>query len=70
MAVKKACFVDYIALILLIVGGINWGLVGAIEKDLIQDILKLDYSIARIIYVLVGLAGLWGLFVTLGRLKK
>ncbi len=69
MAGKKACFVDYIALILLIVGGINWGLVGAIQKDLIQGILNLDLSIARSIYVLVGLAGLWGLFATLGRLK-
>lgn len=69
MAGKKACFVDYIALILLIVGGINWGVMGAIEKNLIQDILKLDYSIVRSIYVLVGLAGLWGLFSTLGRLK-
>jgi hypothetical protein len=69
MAARKACFVDYIALILLIVGGINWGLMGAIEKDLIQGILKLDYTIARSIYVLVGLAGIWGLFSTLGRLK-
>ncbi|GEM_PF-7021264 len=69
MAGRKACFVDYIALILLIVGGINWGLMGAIEKDLIQGILKLDYTIARSIYVLVGLAGIWGLFATLGRLK-
>lgn len=69
MAGKKACFIDYLALILLIVGGINWGLMGAIQKDLVMDILKLDFSIARSIYVLVGLAGLWGLFSTLGRLK-
>jgi hypothetical protein len=69
MAGKKACFVDYLALILLIVGGINWGVMGAIEKNLLQDILKLDYTIVRSIYVLVGLAGLWGLFATLGRLK-
>lgn len=69
MAGKKACFVDYIALILLIVGGINWGLMGAIQKDLVQGILNLDYTIARSIYVLVGLAGIWGLFSTLGRLK-
>lgn len=69
MVGKKACFIDYLALILLIVGGINWGLVGAIQKDLILGILNLDLSIARGIYVLVGLAGLWGLFSTLGRLK-
>jgi uncharacterized membrane protein YuzA (DUF378 family) len=69
MAGKKACFIDYLALILLIVGGLNWGVMGAIEKNLLQDILKLDYTIVRSIYVLVGLAGLWGLFATLGRLK-
>lgn len=69
MAGKKACFIDYLAMILLIVGGINWGLVGAIQKDLIVGILGLGLTVARSIYVLVGLAGLWGLFSTLGRLK-
>lgn len=69
MAGRKACFVDYLALVLLIVGGLNWGLVGVIQKDLVTGIIGLGETAARGVYILVGLSGLWGLFSTLGRLK-
>ena len=53
--------VDWIALVLMIVGAINWGLVGAFQFDLVAALLG-DMSMAsRIVYVLVGLAGLYGL---------
>jgi uncharacterized membrane protein YuzA (DUF378 family) len=69
LAGKKACFVDYLALILLVVGGVNWGIMGILEKDLVMGVLGFSWDIARIIYIVVGAAGLWGLFATLGRLK-
>lgn len=52
---------DWIALLLMIVGAVNWGLVGAFNFDLVAAILG-DMSMAsRAVYVLVGLAGLYGL---------
>jgi uncharacterized membrane protein YuzA (DUF378 family) len=52
---------DVIALILVIVGGINWGLVGIFDFNLVGTIFTWAPVIARIIYVLVGLAALWSL---------
>ena len=51
---------DTIALILSIIGSINWGLVGLFKFDLVAWIFGgQDAVVSRIIYALVGLAGLW-----------
>lgn len=51
---------DTIALILAIIGCLNWGLVGIFEFDLVAWIFGGPGAvISRIIYTLVGLAGLW-----------
>lgn len=51
-----------VTLILVIVGGINWGLVGAAQFDLVAAIFGGQASPgARLIYVLVGLSALWQL---------
>jgi uncharacterized protein len=50
---------DRIALVLVIIGAINWGLVGLFRFDLVAAIFGADSIPARVIYVLVGLAGLW-----------
>ena len=48
-----------IALVLVIVGAINWGLVGLFQFDLVAAIFGgQDSAGARIIYTLVGIAGL------------
>lgn len=55
--------VDWIAMILLIVGGINWGLVGLAQFDLVAAIFGgQDAGLARIVYVLVGLAALYSIY--------
>ena len=46
--------INLIALILLIVGGLNWGLVGAAGFDLVAAIFGDASPLARIVYVLVG----------------
>lgn len=52
--------IDRIALLLLIIGGINWGLVGLFRFDLVAWICGGQDSVfARIIYSLVGLAAIW-----------
>ena len=48
-----------IALILVIIGALNWGLVGLFEYDLVAEIFGgQDAVVSRIVYTLVGLAGL------------
>ena len=52
--------IDVLAAILLVVGGINWGLVGLFQFDLVAAIGGgAGGVLARIIYIVVGLAGLY-----------
>ena len=52
--------VDRIALILGIIGALNWGIVGLFRFDLVAWLFGGSGSlISRILYTLVGLAGLW-----------
>ena len=52
--------IDRIALILAIIGGINWGSVGIFRFDLVAWLFGgQTSSVSRIIYTLVGLAALW-----------
>ena len=53
---------DTVALVLVIVGGLNWLLVGLWQYDLVAALLGADSTLARIVYVLVGLAALWMLW--------
>ena len=50
-----------LSLILIVVGALNWGLVGLFGFNLVQAIFGTG-ALARIIYVLVGLAGVYGIF--------
>lgn len=52
--------VNRIALILTIIGGVNWGLIGIFKFDLVAWIFSgQDSVVSRIIYTLVGIAALW-----------
>lgn len=51
---------DMICLILTIIGAVNWGLVGIAKFDLVAWLCGGQTAVvSRIIYTLVGLAGLW-----------
>ena len=50
---------NLITLILLIVGGLNWGLVGLFNFDLVATLFGAGSMLARIVYILVGLSALW-----------
>ncbi|MGI4778831.1 MAG: DUF378 domain-containing protein [Janthinobacterium lividum] len=52
---------DWIAFVLLIVGAVNWGLVGAFGFDLVAALFGPMTLVSRIVYLLVGLAGLYAL---------
>ncbi len=55
--------VDTAALILVIVGALNWGLVAIGEFDLVAKLFGMDFgetsALTRIVYGLVGLSGIW-----------
>ena len=51
---------NLITLLLVIVGGINWGLVGLAQFDLVAALFGgQDALLARVVYTLVGLSALW-----------
>ena len=52
---------DKIALALIIIGAINWGLIGLFKFDLVAAIFGEMSILSRIIYSLVGISGLWGI---------
>ncbi len=60
---KQLTIFDWVAIVLVIVGAINWGLVGLFNFDLVASIFGSMSIISRIIYDLVGLAGLYLIFV-------
>lgn len=51
--------IDKIALILVIIGAINWGLIGLFKFNLVEMIFGDMTFLARTIYTLVGISGLW-----------
>ncbi len=61
--------VDYIALVFVIVGAINWGLIGFFGFDLIRVLFGDMTVLSRIIYSVVGICGLYGLSY-FGRLRN
>ena len=55
---SKMKTIDVIAAILLVIGGLNWGLVGIFKFDLVQWILG-GTGIDRLIYILVGISAVY-----------
>ena len=53
--------IDLISMLLLIVGGLNWGLVGLAQIDLVATLFGDGSALSRIVYALVGLAALYSL---------
>ena len=52
-------FINILTLILVIVGGLNWGLVGLFDFDLVAAIFGGGSALSRIVYVLVGVSAVW-----------
>jgi uncharacterized membrane protein YuzA (DUF378 family) len=54
---------DIVALALVVIGALNWGLVALAEFDLVAALFGMEFgetnAISRIVYALVGLSGVW-----------
>lgn len=55
--------IDWTALALVIIGGLNWGLVGAFDYNLVDSILGKGSALSRIVYVVVGIAAVYMIYV-------
>lgn len=64
---KNLNVLDWIAFVLLIIGGVNWGLVGALDIDLVSSIFGAMSVLSRTVYVLVGLSALYSIYVLTSR---
>lgn len=53
--------IDKIALLLIIIGAINWGLIALFQFDLVAALFGEMSVLSRIVYGLVGISGLWGI---------
>jgi len=53
--------VDFICLLLVIIGAVNWGLIGFFDFDLVRAIFGEMTFVSRVIYAIVGVAGLYAL---------
>ena len=58
----KFSIIDWVAIILVIVGGLNWGLVGLFNFDLVAAIFGAMSAVSRVVYVLVGLSAVYMIF--------
>ena len=54
-------WLDIVILVLIIVGAVNWGLIGFFRFDLIASLFGQLSAISRIIYAIVGIAGIYSL---------
>lgn len=61
--------IDYIALILVIIGAINWGLIGFLGFDLVRVVFGDMTLVSRIVYAVIGICGLYALSF-FGRLRN
>ena len=66
---KKMSGLDWLSWILLVIGGLNWGLVGLFDLDVIAKIFAGAPVVAMIIYILVGLSAIWSL-VCMNKMKN
>ena len=66
---NKLNVLDWVALVLVIVGGLNWALVGLFSFELVATIFGDMSVLSRIVYVLVGLSAVYVL-ASLGKLAK
>ena len=56
----KGGTLDMVVMLLIVVGAINWGLVGLLNLNLVSSIL--GEALSKYVYILVGAAGLWSLY--------
>ncbi len=58
---KTLYFIHWVALLFVIIGALNTGMIGFFNIDVITGIFGGDFQFARIIFAIIGLAGIWSM---------
>ena len=60
---------DWVAIALLLIGGLNWGMIGAFGVDLVSLLFGSMTALSRVIYALVGISALYTALVISNKLQ-
>lgn len=66
----KSKELDMVVNVLLTLGALNWGLVGAFKLDLVMTLLGTSPALVQLVYILVGLAGLYNVYKMMSKGSK
>lgn len=61
---------NVVAMVLVVVGGLNWGLVGLFNFDLVAAIFGMQSMVSNLVYILVGLSAVYVAFAVLPKSTK
>lgn len=61
--------IDWLAWVLVIVGALNWGFVGLVGLNFVETIFGVGTALTQLVYILVGLGGLYMLWMALSKKK-
>lgn len=61
---------DWLFMVVLVVGGVNWGLVALFQLDLVASLFGTMTTLSKVVYVLVGVSALYWAFKSLMTLSK
>lgn len=70
MGACKPSVVDWVCFILVVIGALNWGLVGLFDFNLVNAIFGSLALLERLVYIVVGLAGLYLIYACITCCKK
>jgi uncharacterized protein len=56
--------IDYVAMALLIIGGLNWAMVGLFNVDVVASVFGVSSAGTRLVYILVGAAALYAIYLS------
>lgn len=60
---KNLNIIDWIALVLLVIGGLNWGLIGIFNMNLVSSLFGDMTTLTRIVYGLVGISAVYSVYI-------
>lgn len=67
---EKLNGLDWLALIFVLIGGVNWGLIGMLNFNLVETVLGAGSVFAHIVYLCVGVASVYLFFVATHLIKR
>lgn len=67
---KNLHALDWIAIVLLIIGGLNWGILGVFDVNVVSGVFGETSIISRIIYIIVGISAVYLAVLSMSLVKR